>query len=330
MFNDKINNLINEYINRHDDIKLSVGFIVNDKKYFFNYGKKIENDEIYDYEIGSISKTFTAHLIMKYVKLGKVELSKSVGYYLNIGENYPSIYELLTHTSGYKFLTPFNYKITKWIKYFKKNLYENITNDDVLKALIKRKKKKKYNYSYSDFNYAILKLVLEKIAGKSYNELMNEFIKEDLKLNRTFLLNEYRPNTNPVFNNFIVGRWKWNCDNPYLSAGGICSNVCDMVEYMNIELNSKEYFITQCHIVNENTSIRKDKLLICPGWHAYKSGNHLWHVGGVGCYKSSVIISKNKNIAIVGLGNYKGHKSARVNNIVKMIYGYISRNRNKL
>ena len=330
MFNEKINNLIKEYVNKNENILLSLGIIVNGKNYYFNFGNNVSDNIVYDNEIGSISKTFTAHLVMKYVELNKLDLFKTVGDYLNIGENYPTIYELLTHTSGYKFLTPFNYKITKWINYYKKNLYENITDDDILKALIKRKKKRKYNYSYSDFNYAILKLVLEKVTDKSYNELMNEFIKEDLKLINTQLLDDYIPNTNPVFNNFIVDRWKWNCDNPYLSAGGICSNVNDMVKYMELQLVSEDSYIKKCHIVNKNTKARKDKLLICPGWHAYKSGNHLWHIGGVGCYKSSVIISKNKNIAIVGLGNYKGHKSARVNNIVKMIYGYISRNRNKL
>ena len=41
-------------------------------------------------------------------------------------------------------------------------------------------------------------------------------------------------------------------------------------------------------------------------------------------------IQPTKGIIKVGLGNYKGHNSAKVNNIVKMIYGYISRNRNKL
>ena len=106
--NEKINYLINEYVNKNENILLSLGIIVNGKKYYFNFGNNVSDNIVYDYEIGSISKTFTAHLVMKYVELNKLDLFKSVGDYLNIGENYPTIYELLTHTSGYKFLTPFN------------------------------------------------------------------------------------------------------------------------------------------------------------------------------------------------------------------------------
>lgn len=330
MFNDKINALIKEYVNSNDNTLLSLGIIVNGKKFYFNFGTTASDNVIYDYEIGSISKTFTAHLIMKYVDMNKIDLDQSVGHYLNIGDSYPTIYELLTHTSGYKFLTPFNYKVTKWIKYYKKNLYENINNCDVVNALVKRKKNGKKNYNYSDFNYAILTIVLERITGKNYNELIEDFIENDLNLLNTKLLDNYTPNTKPTYKNKIINRWKWNENNPYLSAGGICSNVKDMVKYMEIQLTSKVSYINKCHIVNENTKVRKDKILICPGWHAYKNNNHLWHVGGVGCYKSSIIISKNKKVAVVGLGNYKGHKSSKVNNIVKMIYGYLSRNRNKL
>ena len=77
-------------------------------------------------------------------------------------------------------------------------------------------------------------------------------------------------------------------------------------------------------VINEKSNKRKDKTLICVGWHAYKNGNHLWHVGGSGCYRSSIIISKNKKIAVCGMGNNIGKAKCNVNYIVKMIYGYVS------
>ena len=80
MFNEKINYLINEYVNKNENILLSLGIIVNGKKYYFNFGKNANDNVVYDYEIGSISKTFTAHLVMKYVELNKLDLFKSVGY----------------------------------------------------------------------------------------------------------------------------------------------------------------------------------------------------------------------------------------------------------
>lgn len=54
-------------------------------------------------EIGSLTKTFTAALINKAVFEGKVNTSDTIDCYLALpaGNDYPTIEELLTHTSGY-------------------------------------------------------------------------------------------------------------------------------------------------------------------------------------------------------------------------------------
>lgn len=330
MFNERIDLLIKKYVNKNKNSKLSLGIIVNNKKYYFNYDNNGLSMESYDYEIGSISKTFTAHLVMKYVCEGILELDKQVGFYLGIEGNYPTIYELLTHTAGYGHLTPIEFTFKNIFLYYKKNLYQDIIKEDVLKALSKRKKKKKYNYSYSDFNYAILAIVLERVTNKLFCELLDEFIKKDLYMMDSHILSKYTPNTKAVYKNKVINRWEWNNDNPYISAGGICSNVSDMVKYMELELKSDIDYIKNCHIVNQETKKRKDRILICPGWHAYKNGNHLWHVGGVGCYRSSIIISKNKKIGVIGLGNSCGKRNYNIHYLVKMVYSYLSRNRNKL
>ncbi len=106
MFDEKINLLINEYVNKNKYSRLSIGIIVNNKKYYFNYNHIGRTDECYDYEIGSITKTITAQLVMKYASEGLLQLDRQAGDYLGIEGEYPTIYELLTHTSGYRFLTP--------------------------------------------------------------------------------------------------------------------------------------------------------------------------------------------------------------------------------
>ncbi len=332
MFDEKINLFINKYISKNKYSKLSIGVIINDKKYYFNYNNNGLTSECYDYEIGSISKTITAHLVMKFVSNGILKLDQPVGFYLGLEGEYPTIYELLTHTSSYRYITPFNFTLKNLPIYYKKNIYHNINNEKVLNALRRRmkKKKKRYNYRYSDFNYAVLGLILEKVSNKRVKDLLDEFIKNDLKMDDTNLLNDYNLNTDAVYKNKVIPRWEWNDDNPYLAAGGISSNVVDMVKYMELELNSKEDYMIECHKVNINIKERKDKVLICPGWHAYKDGKHLWHVGKAGCYQSSIIVSKNKNIGVVGLGNSYGKKEYNINYLVKMIYSYLARNKNKL
>ncbi len=330
MFNERINELIDKYIHKNEYSKLSIGIIVNNQKYYFNYNHKGLTTECYDYEIGSITKTMTAHLVMKLVSEGYLELNQQAGYYLGIEGKYPTIYELLTHTSGYRLITPAKFTLINFPFYFKRNIYQKVKKDDVLEAFKKRKKKKKYSYAYSDFNYAILTLILEKVSDHSASEVLDQFIKKDLEMKNTHILTNFLPNTEPIYKDKIVSRWKWNVGNPYICAGGVSSNIVDMVKYMELQLNSENDYIKKCHIVNNETRKRKDRLLICPGWHAYKNGYHLWHIGRAGCYRTSIIISKNKRIGVVGFGNTFGKKDCSINYLVKMIYDYLARNKNKL
>lgn len=59
---------------------------------------------MYDYEIGSISKSFVGLLCAKAVSEGKLNLDDRISSYLDLGDAryYPTIERLLTHTSGYK------------------------------------------------------------------------------------------------------------------------------------------------------------------------------------------------------------------------------------
>lgn len=61
-------------------------------------------DQLHTYEIGSLTKTYTAALINRAILGGKVYLNASIDAYLPLpeGKHYPTILELLTHTSGYK------------------------------------------------------------------------------------------------------------------------------------------------------------------------------------------------------------------------------------
>lgn len=54
--------------------------------------------------IGSLTKTFTAAMISKAVQEEKIDINATIDQYLTLpeGNDYPTIEELLTHTSGYK------------------------------------------------------------------------------------------------------------------------------------------------------------------------------------------------------------------------------------
>jgi hypothetical protein len=101
-----------------------------------------------------------------------------------------------------------------------------------------------------------------------------------------------------------------------------------MMKYLEYQIKAEKDYIKDCHIVNKYTKKRKDKLLICVGWHANKNANHLWHLGGVGCYKTAVIVSKKRKIGIVVMTNCYGNRIPSHHHLAKMIYGLLSRNKN--
>ena len=86
------------------DKKISIALIENGKTTFHTYGSNGEESNIYEYEIGSISKTFVGLLCAKSINEGKLNLTDNISKYLDLEKEkyYPTIERLLTHTSGYK------------------------------------------------------------------------------------------------------------------------------------------------------------------------------------------------------------------------------------
>ena len=88
------------------DAMISVGIIQDGKASFTVYGEdgKELSPMLHTYEIGSITKTFTAAMIEKAIFEGKIGLDDPIDIYLPLssGNHYPTIRQLLTHTSGYR------------------------------------------------------------------------------------------------------------------------------------------------------------------------------------------------------------------------------------
>ncbi len=318
-FRDKFLNCYDKYLSLSEYQSIAIG-IYKDGKYYI-FGNGILDTHMYD--IGSISKTMAAHLILKLADLNFIDLNLSVDKYLDLEKgNYPTINELLTHSAGYNNLTPIEITLPSLLKhgYSRKNIYEKTVNTDIIKALNKRRNHKHKNkYGYSDFAYAILALVAEKVTNTKYSQLLYEFIQNDLRLTETKLtLNDNRYPYS-VSKNKIIKNWNWQLNNPYLFSGGVVSNIKDMLKYISHQIESSENYIVNAHSVSVQVETRNN-LKICKGWHTYKKSNQLWHVGGVGTFRSSIIVNKKKKIGVVVLGNTKGISKANIHYITKMLY----------
>ena len=88
------------------DAVITVGIVKDGQSSYRVYGENGKElpAELHTYEIGSLTKTFTAALINKAITEGKINMDDTIDNYLSLSDDneYPTIKELLTHTSGYK------------------------------------------------------------------------------------------------------------------------------------------------------------------------------------------------------------------------------------
>ena len=170
------NQMIDYTLNNNENAIISVA-IYNENGITYNvYGADYNLN--YDYEIGSITKTFTAMLVSKAIEEERINLDDSISNYLELKNRYyPTIERIITHTSGLK---PYYLSFQKIKNYFAGgNDFYNISKEQLLKELNKtRLEERDYNFNYSNFGVSALGLVLEKVYDKNYNELLEEYLQQ--------------------------------------------------------------------------------------------------------------------------------------------------------
>jgi CubicO group peptidase (beta-lactamase class C family) len=156
----------------------------------------IKNGHDTRFQIGSITKGFTAMLALKMAEKGLIDLNKTISDYLPY---YPeetgrkiSLYQLLSCTSG----IPHHYQAVPdfWRSYdhyfhSSKELLSLFWN-----APLKHEPGKKFTYSSP--GYYIIGAILQQMSKKSYAELMQEYIFIPLGMKNTFVENNRTTDVN--------------------------------------------------------------------------------------------------------------------------------------
>jgi len=141
----------------------------------------IPNQPDTKFRLGSISKQFTALLIVKLAEEGKIKLDVPITTYL---PDYPkdngskiTIHHLLTHTSGIPNYT----SAPNFLKDKAKNPYTPEAFVKTFSSLpLEFTPGEKFNYSNS--GYFLLGYIIEKITGKTYEQNLQETIFTPLKM----------------------------------------------------------------------------------------------------------------------------------------------------
>jgi len=183
---DELLNLYTEYGQFNGSVLVAEkGEIIYKKGFgFANMEWNIPNQSDTKHRLGSLTKQFTSMLIMQLVEEGKLKLHVPISTYL---PDYPksngdiiTIHHLLTHSSG----TP-NY--TSFANFDRNLTRDPYSPEDFVKifadsALLFRPGEKD---SYSNSGYFLLGFIIEKVTGKSYEQVLQENILSPLKMNNT-------------------------------------------------------------------------------------------------------------------------------------------------
>lgn len=134
------------------------------------------------FQSGSMGKQFTAMAVMMLVEEGKLSLDDPISKHLAVPASWSKITvrHLLTHTSG----------LGDYPEDF--SLQEDYTEDELLKLITAQRlgfaAGKKWNYS--NLGYAALGILIRKVSGQFYGDLLQERIFTPLGMKHARIINE--------------------------------------------------------------------------------------------------------------------------------------------
>lgn len=150
------------------------GEVLSNKGYGFkNISEKTRNDSNTVFQIGSITKQFTAAIILQLQEKRQLSVQDKLAKYI---PDYPkgdsiTIEDLLTHTSGV-------YNYTNNRDFMQKGSIVPISRDSLIRLF--EYKPLDFSpgtkYSYSNSGYILLGYIIEKVTGKSYFQVVHENI----------------------------------------------------------------------------------------------------------------------------------------------------------
>lgn len=300
-----------------ENTEFSLALIENDEPVF--WGLKRSGDSVIQvnnstsiFEIGSITKVFTATLLTNFVLTEKLSLNDPLQKFFDFplaANDTITLKQLAKHTSGLPrlpnnlnlFLNPNNPYQSYDAQKLKEYLSEQVT----------LAQKPGETYAYSNLGAGLLGFVLAEFAGTSYEELLQTLIfKKYGMLNSTSRRSKV---TQPLIKGLsATGSETPNWDFDALAGGGaILSSVEDLAKFAAAQFDAanKELLLPQ-----EATFTVNDNMKIGLGWHILRLGDNktaIWHNGGTGGYSSSMALDTANKCGVVILSNVSAFNPAK-------------------
>jgi len=294
---------------------VTIGVVQHGVRRIFTYGPA-KPDSVF--EIGSISKTFTALILAQMIEQHKVRLDEPVRELLppnTVAKPTGSEITLLDLSDQHSGLPrmPDNFApadpTNPYADYNAKLLYAYIAKQGVALPA-------NAPFGYSNLGVGLLGQALANRAGKPYAELLHDQVTGPLGMTETAITL-----TPSMQSRFIQGydgshnpAHAWDLD-ALAGAGGIRSTAADMLTYLEAQLHPDHLPATATSAPNGKTlpaAIALDHILhadvgngmhIALNWFQYDATGSFWHNGGTGGFSSYAIFNPAQDFAVIVLSN---------------------------
>jgi D-alanyl-D-alanine carboxypeptidase len=269
------------------------------------------------FRIGSITKQFTAALIMLQVEQEVIALDEDLREYLPdypTGERQVTIRQLLTHTSGIKSYTNLG-------EVWERQVPLELTHQQLLELFqnepFEFEPGERFNYNNS--GYYILGVLLELLSDKSYAELIRVAVSEPLGLERTrygsnidIIENRaqgYQMIDERLANDELIGMSQPG------AAGALLSTAGDLVRWQRAlvtgRLISRAAYdqMSTPHLLSDNTSAGYGFGLMRT---TFRGADVIQHGGGINGFNSQLAYYPQTDLTIAVISNCESYSSAEL------------------
>ncbi|MGZ9934728.1 serine hydrolase domain-containing protein [Streptomyces sp. NC-S4] len=271
------------------------------------------------FEIGSVTKVFTALALARLAVAGTVDLDEPLRDLLPAGTAVPSrggrpisLQHLATHTSGLPRL-PKGMLLPALLHPSKPDPYAGCTAGVLLSGLAGTRLRATpgRRFRYSNLGAGLLGLALARRAGTEYETLITREICAPLGMTDTVVTVDATRAQRSALGHDRRGRptAPWHLAD-LAGAGGLHSSATDLVAFVRAQLDGGPAGLAEAIRLSRAVEYRRNSFArVHLGWMAHRlhprQGGHLqiWHNGGTGGFSSFVGFDPEKRLAVIALGN---------------------------
>jgi CubicO group peptidase (beta-lactamase class C family) len=246
--------------------------------------KKLVFDRNTFFEIGSITKTFTAYILLSVLREKKIADTSSIISFLpaevqmNRAIASISFLHLMNHTSGLPRL-PGNFEL----KENDLQPYQRYDSKKLFDYLATAQPNRPGKYEYSNLGAGLAGVLAERISGKSFPTLLDQYIFLPFRMVDKKNTLENSVNKSQGFIDSGVNAEYWNMD-VLAPAGGLKCTGAEMIKYLQAMVKPNEDRSRK--IIDSLTAVTyqlSPNMAIGRGWHSiHLKGKPVvyWHNGG--------------------------------------------------